>query len=112
MADTQKHELLQPSEAGELARYYPNVKILLMDSGKIDYPSICNVSLVFIDGNHSYDAIKTDTEKALEYFGTHKSTRPGCIAWHDYTTWCCQGVRDDLDLRSLEGRSLVYLDLP
>ena len=43
------------------------------------------VGFVFLDGDHSYDGVRVDTEKALEYFaataGKKKERR--FMVWHD-----------------------------
>ena len=47
-----------------------------------------SMDLVFIDGDHSYDAVKNDTQKALELL------RPGGILlWHDFAGKCPGVVR-------------------
>lgn len=50
------------------------------DSLKFDTAPYCGkFDLVFVDGDHSYDAVKNDTTKAFELL------RPGgAIIWHDY----------------------------
>jgi predicted O-methyltransferase YrrM len=49
--------------------------------------------LVFIDGDHSYEAVRDDADRAL------KVLRPGgVLACHDYgEDCCCPGVRQALD---------------
>jgi hypothetical protein len=53
---------------------------LLGDSASFDFtPYQGKVDLFFIDGAHSYEYVRNDTQKALY------CTRPGSvIAWHDY----------------------------
>jgi predicted O-methyltransferase YrrM len=41
-------------------------------------------SLIFIDGDHSYHAIRHDVEQALELLDEH-----GTLAIHDYMEMCC-----------------------
>ena len=50
------------------------------DSAKFDFSSFEEkIDLFFIDGSHSYEYVKTDTQNAL------KCCHPGsAIAWHDY----------------------------
>lgn len=51
------------------------------DSGTIDWTKLPNApfDLIFIDGNHHKDYVRTDTENAL------KVLKPGgVICWHDY----------------------------
>jgi glycosyltransferase involved in cell wall biosynthesis/predicted O-methyltransferase YrrM len=53
---------------------------LLGDSRQLDTtPHRQQFDVVFVDGDHSYDVVKNDTEKAFELL------RPGgAILWHDY----------------------------
>ena len=57
------------------------VTFLRSDSAKFDTtPYLNSMDLVFVDGAHSYEYVKNDTEKGLEML------RPGgIIAWHDCT---------------------------
>jgi len=57
----------------------PKVTFLRSDSATFDTtPYLERMDLVFVDGAHSYDYVKNDTEKGLEML------RPGgVIAWHD-----------------------------
>ena len=56
------------------------ITTLLGDSATFDFsPFAGAVDLVFVDGAHSYDYVKNDTERALEML-----TPGGIIAWDDY----------------------------
>lgn len=57
---------------------------ILGDSARIDYAGhFDKVDLAYIDGGHSYEQVKTDTEKVLGL------VRPGgVIFWHDYQPGC------------------------
>lgn len=59
----------------------PKVTFLRSDSATFDTsPYLKRMDLVFVDGAHSYEYVKNDTEKGLEML------RPGgIIAWHDCT---------------------------
>ena len=93
MTAEQKGEQPKPGEVGRLAAGLPNVTILDQNSAELDYrrlvrqPDACmdRLGLVFIDGDHSYAGVRTDTEKALDYFaatpGKKKERR--FIVWHD-----------------------------
>lgn len=69
------------------------------------------VDLAFIDGSHSYEYVRNDTEKVLQALAPE-----GLVLWHDYKpAW--PGViryleerRADLPLRRIRGTSLVFLD--
>jgi predicted O-methyltransferase YrrM len=58
------------------------VTFLKSDSAKFDTtPYLGSMDLVFVDGAHSYEYVKNDTEKGWEML------RPGGImAWHDCTS--------------------------
>lgn len=65
------------------------VKYLKADSAEFDTtPYRGTMDLVFVDGYHSYEYVKNDTEKGLEML------RPGgIIAWHDCETGRPEVVR-------------------
>jgi hypothetical protein len=87
---------------------------LLGDSASFDYTSYRGQQdLVFIDGAHSYDYVKRDTETALSLLRDGK----GFIFWHDYDA--CVGVIEavdelkakhaEYDLVHIMGTKLAYL---
>lgn len=105
LAPEQQHEVLRKEQIGHLARGLPNVRLL---TPPVTYD---NIGLVFIDGDHRYDAVKADTEQALKH--------ARCVVWHDViedsAPWL--GVyRYLLDSRlpvtRVEGTMLAYIDLP
>jgi Methyltransferase domain len=66
----------------ELARKERNVVLQLRDSAILDWSkTFSRVGMFFIDANHSYQGVASDTGKAIEYFGGKRS---GLIVWHDY----------------------------
>jgi hypothetical protein len=69
---------------------------------------LANTDLCFIDGGHSYECIKADTETALKILSPG-----GVIVWDDYT-WFIDGVSDyltelrlTLPLHRIAGSQLV-----
>ena len=74
-------------------------------------PKMRAIDWAFIDGSHSYDYVRSDTERLMPLLA-----EDGVICWHDYRpVW--PGVIAWLDefseqypLRRLEGSSLVILD--
>ena len=57
----------------------PRIQFLKQDSAKFDEkPLAGQVDFVFVDGAHSYDYVKSDSEK-----GWHMLRSGGIIAWHD-----------------------------
>lgn len=54
-----------------------NVTIVDCDSRKLDYSTFGSIGLIFIDGDHTYEGVKADTELALAV-----KPRP-IIAYHD-----------------------------
>jgi len=76
------------------------------DSATFDFsPYEGRVDLFFIDGAHSYEYVKNDTECAL------RCVRPGgVIAWHDYGRSGVNGVSKYLDgLAARHGRAIFSL---
>jgi predicted O-methyltransferase YrrM len=69
---------------------------------------LANTDLCFIDGGHSYECIKADTETALKILSPN-----GVIVWDDYS-WFVEGVsqyltelRNSLPLHRIAGSQLV-----
>lgn len=59
------------------------IEQLYGDSTRFDFaPYHARMDMVFVDGAHHYDAVKSDTEQAL------KMVRPGgYIVWHDFANY-------------------------
>ena len=76
-----------PHSGMEVGEYYfsatphaSRIQLLFGDSAAFDFsPYHGKIDLFFIDGAHSYDYVRCDTENALQ------CVRPGgVIAWHDF----------------------------
>jgi predicted O-methyltransferase YrrM len=78
------------------------VHTLFGDSATFDFsPYHAEVDLFFIDGAHSYEYVRADTENAL------KCVRPGgVIAWHDYGRVGVNGVSRFLHELSARGHEI------
>jgi len=61
-----------------------NVKTLAVSSGDLNYAEMENVTMVFIDGDHTYEGVKADCQKALTHL-KQSSASDRFIVWHDYT---------------------------
>ncbi len=60
------------------------VKHIYTDSMEFDFQSLNKkFDMIFIDGDHSYQAILSDTRNALNLLKAKSS----CIVWHDYTQY-------------------------
>lgn len=60
---------------------------LLGDSTKFDYSEYYgNMDMVFVDGAHEYDVVRSDSQHALRMLA-----QDGIIVWDDYINW--KGVR-------------------
>ena len=59
------------------ARHLPNVVFHYIESSNFDYKEK-EITITFIDGNHSYEGCKADTELALKNI-----PKGGIICWHD-----------------------------
>jgi predicted O-methyltransferase YrrM len=58
----------------------PNVKHLFMDAAKINPNDMGKYDMIFIDGDHHYEAVKRDTKKILDL----RKNKDSIIVWHDY----------------------------
>lgn len=82
------------------------------DSREVDFSRFCKkqkVDFCFIDGGHSYECVKNDTEKLFDVL-----SEDACVLWHDYSP-NCSGVFQYLNelsktkrLLHIEGTSLVF----
>src|SRR5688572_2826087 len=89
------------------------IDCLYGDSARFDYaPWHGSVDLFFIDGAHSYEYVRNDTQHALD------CVRPGgVIAWHDFGRAGVNGVsravlevaRGGRDVYAVPGGSLAYM---
>lgn len=76
-------------QIGQMVKDFGNVFIHNQISWLFDYSEYGPFNLVFIDGDHQYDAVKKDTEHAYRMIQVTKE--PAYIAWHDAVSgdvWC------------------------
>jgi predicted O-methyltransferase YrrM len=57
-----------------------NLKRIGHDSSTFDFSTVGKFDLVFVDGDHSYDGVKADTQNAFSVLRNRNSV----IVWHDY----------------------------
>lgn len=70
---------------------------ILGDTASFDFsPFAKSMDLIFIDANHDYEYVRSDTQNALRM----RSDR-GIVVWHDYQAW--EGVRTCVDELYEEG---------
>jgi predicted O-methyltransferase YrrM len=103
---TSGRRFLDTSEAARIVQHYG-------DSATFDYtPFTRTMDFIFVDGAHSTEYVRNDTEKALQM------VRPGgVIAWHDYGTGQVTEALDHLqrthpalrNLKRVEQTSLAIL---
>jgi len=63
--------------------YESRIEQLSGDSVGFDFsPWFGRVDLVFVDGGHSYECVKSDSENALRVL-----REGGVVLWHDYDAW-------------------------
>ena len=66
---------------GCLIKDEKNIKIIFADSKQFDFTSLNQkFDLIFIDGDHSYEGVKSDTQKVYSLLKDENSI----IVWHDY----------------------------
>lgn len=75
----QRNEIPVASKVCEAARDLPNVQLIIQDSRTLGYRMLDDIGFVFIDGDHSYDGVAADSEKAFAHF----ASRSGVVVWHD-----------------------------
>ena len=84
---------LQDLDAAELQR----IKLIKQDSTSINFNrSFQGVNIVFIDGGHHYDIVRSDTDKSLSIMDQ------GVIIWHDFAS----GIHSDVT-RYLNERAIT-----
>lgn len=90
------------------SKNYPNINHIGADSQTFDFSTIGKFDLIFVDGDHSYESIKKDTENIFSLLKDEKSV----IVWHDYLwdngqiRW--ETLRAILDGTTEEIRSHIY----
>ena len=101
MPAQQQSERPTPDDYCVYARRLPNVVCVHEKSAELNYAALRDVRLIFIDGDHTFDAGKEDSEAALAYLQSHGG---GLIVWHDYyeggPAWV--GVKPYVDSLELE----------
>lgn len=106
---------LTVAESGIQARNMPNVTLFLMDSKDFPYSKDKDIGVIFIDGDHSYAGVKSDTVLALAAL---KERGRGTIIWHDCSLNTDMGVgtyveelsKTHPDVRYVDNTSLAFLD--
>jgi len=118
IVDGERHMVRKPAPGSRYEKYrasHPRaigrIHQLLGDSATFDYsPYENSCALVFIDGSHAYEYVKSDTEAALRIVRSG-----GVIIWHDYGIW--EGVTKALEeleqqahlgICNIRGTSLVF----
>jgi SAM-dependent methyltransferase len=81
MVKEQKRET--PTTIGSLVNNRKNCILINKKSQDLNMYDLEDVGFIFIDGDHSYEAVKEDTKKSIEYIFKRGK---GIICWHDYET--------------------------
>jgi hypothetical protein len=113
LCDQQKPEMLSEDAIGALADQ-KNVSQWNCNSRQFKYRPIWHIGFVFIDGDHTFEGVKADSENAFASFKAHP--RKLTIVWHDYTYPGWPDVTKYLDsinlpLTHVEKTWIAYLDL-
>ena len=75
------HNELYADAHAQFSKHLDNVTHLSGNSQTFDFtPYLRQFDMVFIDGDHHYEAVKKDTQTAFELLRDEKSV----IVWHDY----------------------------
>lgn len=82
--DLEPSAILDKTEAATIACFSkndPRIKQIYGDSATFDYAGMGKkFDVIFIDGDHHYEMVKSDTEKVFKYLA-HENT---IVIWHDY----------------------------
>jgi hypothetical protein len=76
MCNQQRTEQPRHENVAEFCRDEQNFRLMLENSWHVRIPE--SVKMVFIDADHTYEAVKNDTENVLEQM------KKGYIFWHDF----------------------------
>lgn len=104
MVAPQRGEQPDPRRLCECARALPNVTVINQPSQTVSMTDhgMGNVRCVFIDGDHSRQGVRLDSEKWMAFLGSAFVTGTGIIVWHDVREdvpdWCqvLPYLRDEL----------------
>jgi predicted O-methyltransferase YrrM len=81
-----------------------NIVELFGDSMRFDFsPYYGMIDFMFIDGNHSYEFVKSDTENAFRMLSSN-----GVIVWHDYDYICHKDTFNYLNSLTREHGYKIY----
>lgn len=97
-----------PQIAGECVKDDPRVELIVKPNGSRDLePSdLPAADFIFIDGDHSKEAVLQDTLLARQVI-----RKGGIICWHDYGNNLVPGVTEIIDtLNILEGNHICFVE--
>lgn len=85
LSDKEMKEFGLSDKTIDMQRFFskdlPNVEHIGSNSMKFDFSTIGKFDLIFVDGDHRYEAVKSDTENVFKLLKNENSI----IVWHDYT---------------------------
>jgi hypothetical protein len=86
LSDSEMHKIGYGPEFTKVQRFFskalPNVEHIEGNSMTFDYSSIGKFDLIFVDGDHRYEAVRSDTSNVFKLLKNENSI----IVWHDYVT--------------------------
>jgi predicted O-methyltransferase YrrM len=84
---------------------------LFGDSTTFNFTKFSGIDVVFIDGGHTLQVVRSDTRNAIRML-----SRTGCVVWHDYGNWNYQDLKEYLNsladvvpIRHIYGTQYCYL---
>lgn len=87
------------AQVGILLKDHPGIHLHRSHSSRFDYAALGKTfHLVFIDGDHHYEAVKEDTRNVFK----HLLRKDGILCWHDYA-WHPEAVRHEIMAGILDG---------
>lgn len=109
--------LIQARKVGKAYRSDPSIKNITQhygDSADWDFSSADGATFYFIDGSHTYEYARNDTEKAIAAV----QGRPATLVWHDcndthpgVTRWLAEMISNGLPVKHICGTNVAILDI-
>lgn len=81
------------------------IRLIIKDPSEIAFSEFNKFDLIYIDGEHSFDAILSDTKRALDC-----SSSNGILVWDDYQAACPQVIEFLNKLSAAVGDTIIRIE--
>jgi hypothetical protein len=104
--------LISTRRVGHEYRTDPAITSVTQHFGDTAEYSFPHAEAVFIDGSHTYEYVRNDTERALTFPGTKVLMWHDCNETHpDVMRWLIEMIHDGHAVQHIQGTSLAVLEL-